>query len=203
MADAPARSSPLPRGFVNRAAGPPLTVRARRPLEMVQVAALGAAAETAERLSKHFGLAITPTPNRTVTAGDLTVLWHGPGQWLIVRAPAVPPLADELAGVCDDSAAVVDLGHARAVLRFEGEGVGDVLAKGTSIDLRPASFPPGACALTALGKINVLLHAVAPTTIDVYVPRSYAQALVEWLEHAARDVAIAFEGPAQTNKPSS
>jgi sarcosine oxidase, subunit gamma len=196
MADAPARLSPLPRGFANRAPGPPLAVRARGPLDMVQVAAFRTAAETAGRLSKHFGLAITLTPNRTVTAGDLTVLWHGPGQWLIVRAPAVPPLADELSPVCGDNAAVVDLGHARAVLRFAGDGVCDVLAKGTSIDLRPASFPPGACALTALGKINALLHAVAPATVDVYVPRSYAQALVEWLQHAARDVAVEFVGPA-------
>jgi heterotetrameric sarcosine oxidase gamma subunit len=64
--------------------------------------------------------------------------------------------------------------------------VRDVLAQGTSIDLRPARFAPGQCALTALGKIGVLLHAVAPNTIDVYVARSYAQALVEWLEHAGR-----------------
>jgi sarcosine oxidase subunit gamma len=183
MPDAPARSSPL-------------TVRARGPLEMAQVAAYGPPAATAETLSKHFGLAITATPNRAVTAGDLTVLWHGPGQWLIVRAPAARPLADELSGVCGDAAAVVDLGHARVVLRFAGDGVCDVLAKGTSIDLRPASFPPGACALTALGKINALLHAVAPATIDVYVPRSYAQALAEWLEHAVRDVAVEFVGPA-------
>jgi sarcosine oxidase subunit gamma len=196
MVDAPARLSPLPRGFVNRAAGLSLTVRARGPLDIVQVAAFGAAAETAERLSKHFGLAITPTPNRAVRAGDLTVLWHGPGQWLIVRALGVRALADELAGVCGDGAALVDLGHARTVLRFAGESVFDVLAKGTSIDLRPASFPPGACALTALGKINALLHAVAPTTIDVYVPRSYAEALVEWLEHAARDADVEFVGPA-------
>jgi sarcosine oxidase subunit gamma len=190
MADAPVRFSPL-------------IVRSRGPLEMVQVAAYGRPAATAEMLSKHFGLAITAAPNRAVAAGDLTVLWHGPGQWLIVRSPGVRALADELAGVCGDSAAGVDLGHARAVLRFEGENIGDVLAKGTSIDLRPAHFPTGACALTALGKINALLHAVAPAMVDVYVPRSYAQAFIEWLEHAARDVAIAFEGPAQTNKPSS
>jgi sarcosine oxidase subunit gamma len=180
MADAPARFSPL-------------IVRSRGPLEMVQVAAYGRSGATAELLSKHFGLAITPMPNRAVMAGDLTALWHGPGQWLMVRAtPAVQSLANELARVCGDSAAVIDLGHARTVLRFEGENIGDVLAKGTSIDLRPASFPPGTCALTALGKINALLHAVAPATIDVYVPRSYAQALVEWLEHAARDVDVEF-----------
>jgi heterotetrameric sarcosine oxidase gamma subunit len=195
MAEAPARLSPLPPRFANRAPGPPLIVRARRPLEIVQVAAFDARAATAERLSKHFGLAVTVTPNRAMVGDDLTVLWHGPGQWLIVRTPAVPPLADELAGVCGDGAALVDLGHARTVLRFVGEGVGDVLAKGTSIDLRPTHFAPGACALTALGKINALLHAVAPAVVDVYVPRSYALALIEWLEHAARDVAIAFEGP--------
>jgi sarcosine oxidase subunit gamma len=160
---------------------------------MVQVAAFGAPIATAEMLSNHFGLAISATPNRAVASGDLTVLWHGPGQWLIVHTPGAAPLTDELVRVCGERAAVIDLGHARAALRFAGEGVRDLLAKGTSIDLRPAGFPPSACALTALGKINALLHAVAPATIDVYVPRSYAQAFVEWLAHAARDVNIDFE----------
>src|SRR5262249_24652267 len=117
----------------------------------------------------------------------------GPGQWLLVRAPAATPLADELASLFGEAAAVVDLGHARTALHFEGEGVRDVLARGTSIDLRPAHFAPGACALTALGKVGALLHAVATDTIDVYVPRSYAQALVEWLGHGAHGPIV---GPA-------
>ena len=174
----------------------PVRVTGRGPLDIVQVAAFGDAFAMAARLSKHFGLAITPAPNRAISNGDLTVLWHGPGQWLIVRAPAATPLADELARACGEDAAVVDLGHARSVLRFEGEGVRDLLATGTSIDLRPAHFAPGACALTALGKIGALLHAAAPATMDVYVARSYAQALIEWLEHAARDVSVEFAGPA-------
>jgi heterotetrameric sarcosine oxidase gamma subunit len=161
----------------------PVHVTTRGPLDIVQVASFGEAAQTAARLSEHFGLAITPMPNRAAAAGDLAVLWHGPGQWLIVRAPAAVPLADELAARCGDDAAIVDLGHARKVLRFDGAGVREVLAKGTSIDLRPAQFAPGACALTALGKIGALLHAVAPDTIDVYVARSYAQALLEWVDH--------------------
>lgn len=160
----------------------PFRITARSPLDIAQVAALGDPAETAERLSKHFGLTITPAPNRAVAAGGLTVLWHGPGQWLIVRAPAATQLADELVALFGEDAAVVDLGHARSGLRFEGDGVRDVLARGTSIDLRPAHFSPGACALTALGKIGALLHAVAPDTIDLYVGRSYAQALIEWTD---------------------
>jgi len=161
-----------------------MTVRIarREPLDIVQIASFGDGAETAERLSKHFGLTIKTAPNRAVAAGDLTVLWHGPGQWLIVRASRTATLADELTPLCDEAAAVVDLGHARTALRFEGDGARDVLARGTSIDLRPAHFPPGTCALTPLGKIGALLHAVAPATIDLYVARSYAQALVEWLD---------------------
>jgi sarcosine oxidase subunit gamma len=142
----------------------------------------------ADRLSKHFGLTITATPNRALAAGDLTVLWHGPGQWLMVRAPAATQLADELAALLGEDAAVVDLAHARTAFRLEGPGARDVLARGTSIDLRPTHFAPGACALTALDKIGALLHAAAPDTIDVYVARSYAQALVELLEHVPRDV---------------
>ncbi len=167
-------------------AEPQVQVSARAPLDIVQVAAFDDAGAIAERLFKHFALPVAATPNRAAGTGDLTVLWHGPGQWLIVRAPAAAPLADELARLCGEDAAVVDLGHARSVLRLAGPGVRDVLAGGTSIDLRPAHLGPGACALTALGKIGALLHAVAPETIDVYVASSYAQALVEWLERAAR-----------------
>jgi len=173
----------------------PVRITARGPLDIVQVAAFGDVAAIAARLSKLFGLTITPTPNRAVAAGELAVLWHGPGQWLIVHAPGPSPLADELARLCADDAAVVDLGHARTALRFEGDGVRDLLAKGTSIDLRPTRFAPGACALTALGKIGALLHALAPATIDVYVARSYAQALSEWLQHAAPDAIVQFAGP--------
>jgi sarcosine oxidase subunit gamma len=165
-------------------------VTRRTPLEIAQVAAFGEAVQTAELLSKHFGLTITPAPNRAVAAGDLTVLWHGPGEWLIVREPAASQLADELAALCGGAAAVVDLGHARSALRFEGDSARDVLAMGTSIDLRPAQFAPGVCALTAIGKIGALLHAVASDTIDVYVARSFSQAFAEWLEHAGRNITV-------------
>jgi heterotetrameric sarcosine oxidase gamma subunit len=198
MADAPARQSPLlPHRFATRASGPRLSVRVRGPREIVQVAAYGAPADAAAKLSQHLGLAIATTPNRAVVAGDLTVLWHGPAQWLVVRAKlAEPPLIDALAAAFAETAAVVDLGHARTALRFDGEAARDLLAKGTSIDLRPSRFVRGACSLTALGKIGALLHAVTPATIDVYVHRSYAQAFVDWLEHAARDIPVEFAGPA-------
>jgi heterotetrameric sarcosine oxidase gamma subunit len=172
----------------------PVRITARGPLDIVQVAAFGDVDAMAARLSRHFALTITPTPNHAVT-GDVTVLWHGPGQWLVVRAPGSSALADELARLCADDAAVVDLGHARAALRFAGDGARDLLAKGTSIDLRPTRFAPGACALTAVGKIGALIHALAPATIDVYVARSYAQALTEWLQHAAPDASVQFAGP--------
>jgi sarcosine oxidase subunit gamma len=172
----------------------PVLITARGPLDIVQVAVFGDVAALAARLSKHFGLTITAKPNRAVT-GDVTVLWHGPAQWLIVRAPGDAPLAKELARLCANDAAVVDLGHARTALQLEGDGTRDLLAKGTSIDLRPAHFAPGACALTALGKVGALLHALAPATIDVYVARSYAQALTEWLQHAALDASVQFAGP--------
>src|SRR5262249_306771 len=104
----------------------------RGPLDIVQIAAFGDARGPAGRLSKLSGLGVTPAANRAIGNDDVTVVWHGPGQWLIVRAPGGTALADELAALCRDTAAVVDLGHARSVLRFEGEGVRDLLAKGTS-----------------------------------------------------------------------
>src|SRR5262249_21628269 len=138
------RASFIPCSTIRRESGcmvdAPLRITPRGPLDVAQVAAFGDVAEMTERLSKYFWLTITPSPTRAVAAGDLTVLWHGPGQSLIVRTPRAAPLADELAALLGEDAAVVDLGHARSVLRFEGDGASEVLARGTSIDLRPAHF---------------------------------------------------------------
>ena len=106
----------------------PVRITVRGPFDIALVAAFGDPVDTAERLSEHFGLTITTAPNRAVVADDLTMLWHGPGQWLIVRAPAATHLANELVALFGDDAAVVDLGHARTALRFEGDGARDALA---------------------------------------------------------------------------
>ena len=136
-------------------------------------AALVAAAEAA------FALALPLAPNKSTAANGRTALWLGPDQWLIVaHAVNAPVTAPELAG----SASVVDVGDLRAVFELAGPHARDVLAKGCAVDLHPRAFQPGDCALSALARIRVALHQPAADNAYVlYVERSYAQYLWDWL----------------------
>jgi sarcosine oxidase subunit gamma len=169
---------------------PGVTFAERRPLEMVQVATWSAVASI-------DGVAPPSKPNTASRGETATILWTGPGRWLVVRpAGTEPDLAARLrATIAPDAASVIDLGQSRAVVRVSGPHARDVLAKGTGLDLHPRAFPAGACAQTVLGHINALLHAVddAPA-IDVYVARSFALTFWEWLTEAAGEYGYRVDG---------
>lgn len=110
----------------------------------------------------------------------------GPGQWLVVSARDTPAaLVTQLADQCDD-AAITDLSHARFRIRLQGPNARDVLQSGIAIDLGAAAFPPGRSTPTAFRDIAVLVHAAGEQTFDLYVFRSYARSLWEWLADAAK-----------------
>ena len=85
-------------------------------------------------------------------------------------------------------AAVTDLGHGRTVLRIVGRHGRDLLAKGSGVDFHPRAFPVGACAQSLLGHVGVLVHAVDERpAFDLYVARSYALTVWEWLGESAAE----------------
>lgn len=127
-------------------------------------------------------------PRTSATWGDIRVFWLSPDQWLITcpRARAQDlsdALSAELAGVHSLAVNVSDM---RAIIRLEGEGVREVVMKGTSIDLTHGDYPPGSVRRMRFAEIAALLHVVEDTVIDIYVFRSYAHYAWEFLRKAAR-----------------
>ncbi|HLJ18613.1 MAG TPA: sarcosine oxidase subunit gamma family protein [Stellaceae bacterium] len=166
------------------AAGPGVEIRELRPLTVVQVAAFDA-----ERAASAVDTALgAPAPagrNGVATAGDSTILWIGPGRWLVVE-PESRDLASLLGHHCPgDVAAITDLGHARTALRAEGPKVRDLLAKLCAIDLDPAVFPPQTCAQTQLGQTGFLLYCRVQDGFDIFLPRSFAVSAWESMIDAA------------------
>jgi sarcosine oxidase, subunit gamma len=127
-------------------------------------------------------------PRTSASWGDIRVFWLSPDQWLITcpRARAqelTDALTAELAGVHSLAVNVSDM---RAIIRLEGEGVREVVMKGTSIDLTHGDYPAGAVRRMRFAEIAALLHVVEENIIDIYVFRSYAQYTWDFLRKAAR-----------------
>lgn len=136
----------------------------------------------AARLAELVGCPV-PTGTRTaITRGAVTLFRVGPERLWIV-APSMSATVTQLRqAFAGDKAAVTELGHARTALRLAGQAAPDLLARCVAVDLDLAVFPPGAFAQTQLHQIGVLLHRVGDDVFELYIPRSYAASIWDWLQ---------------------
>jgi sarcosine oxidase subunit gamma len=125
---------------------------------------------------KVLGLDLPKAPRTSVSWGDVKALWLSIDQWLILcsRAKTLELTAVLKAELGNIHSLIVDVSDMRAVLRLEGEGVREVLLKGSSLDLLSDDYAPGTVRRMRYAEIAALLHVVEDTVFDIYVFRSYA-----------------------------
>ena len=133
------------------------------------------------------GIALSLRPNRVTTSGTVRVLWLGPDEWLVVGDGEMPELLPRLRrALSGRHAALNDLSSSRVVFELAGNGARDLLAAGCGLDLHPRVFGPGQCAQTLLARVPVIIDQLdAAPVYRLFVRRSYAQWLADWLFDAA------------------
>jgi sarcosine oxidase, subunit gamma len=138
---------------------------------------------------KVLGVDLPKMPRTSSSWGDVKCLWLSVDQWLVLCAKSkvdelISLLRAELAGV---HSLVVDVSDMRAVMRLEGEGVREVLLKGSSLDLLSDDYKSGTVRRMRFAEIAALLHVVEGSVFDIYVFRSYADYVWEFLLATARE----------------
>jgi heterotetrameric sarcosine oxidase gamma subunit len=131
------------------------------------------------------------------------VIGSGPGEWLVLGPPGEQAaLRDRLAGLARSSAAgelvtVLDLTHARAVLRLTGGDAAAALAKVCGIDLSDCGTPDGAAFRSSVAKLVTDVvrddQAGRPSFL-LHCERSYGQYLFDALLDAGAEFAIDTDG---------
>ena len=148
----------------------------------------GAAAD-AVRLA--LGLSLPLEPNTVVRAGELTVLWLGPDEWLVVGPPGTQRDVEQRirAAAGDEHIAVTDVSAQRTTLLVSGARARELLAHGCPLDLHPRAFGPGRCAQTTLARAQVVLVSRDEPGAGfwVLVRSSFAGYLTDWLLDAAEE----------------
>ena len=137
---------------------------------------------------KVLGLDLPKVPRTSVSWGDVKALWLSIDQWLILcsRTKAFELVAALRAELGSVHSLIVDVSDMRAVLRLEGEGVREVLLKGSSLDLLSDDYAPGTVRRMRYAEIAALLHVVEDTVFDIYVFRSYADYAWDFILATAR-----------------
>lgn len=136
-------------------------------------------AQTAAAAAKAVGVSEAPGPGNSATGPGGTLMRTEPLKWLLISEDEIPaPDLPEADGT------VLELGHARCVIHVSGPRVLDLMARMVPIDLRPARFPEGAVASTALHHVGVTILARGGG-YDVLVLRSFGLAIWEHLAESA------------------
>nr|WSY49971.1 sarcosine oxidase subunit gamma [Streptomyces sp. NBC_00886] len=143
----------------------------------------------ADAVGLALGLPLPLEPNTVVRAGELTALWLGPDEWLVVGPPDTQrDLESRIrAASGDEPVAVTDVSAQRTTLLVSGTRARDLLAHGCALDLHPRAFGAGRCAQTTLARAQVLLVARDEPGAGfwVLVRSSFAGYLTDWLLDAA------------------
>lgn len=137
-----------------------------------------------------LGTALPTDPRTSVTKSDTTILWFSLDHWLIVSPRArTAKLIDALRKKTQGQFVFAcDVSDARAVIRIEGDGVREVLMKGTSVDLTSPQISTGTVRRMLFAEVAAACHVVDGDagTFDLYVFRSTADHVWEWLLATAR-----------------
>jgi sarcosine oxidase, subunit gamma len=144
VAETPQRHSPLAKARYEPSGG--LRLAERRGLTLIHLAGRPERVEFLEAIRGALGVDLPLAPNTSARSGDLTVLWLGPGRWLIESSGA--DAGTRLRGAAPPGAAVTDVSSGRAVIRIAGDVARRTLAAECPLDLHPRSFPPGAAVQT-------------------------------------------------------
>jgi sarcosine oxidase, subunit gamma len=95
----------------------------------------------------------------TATAGDTSILWLGPDEWMILTAPddADRRLAAARSALSAVHHQLVDIGDYYTIIELSGPRARDALMKLTTLDLHPRAFKAGMVAGSVFAHANAWL----------------------------------------------
>ena len=126
-----------------------------------------------------------PGAKGVMRAGGLAILWLGPHSWL-----AIGERVDATGGVAFDVSA------SRVAWTLHGADACALVNKHCPLDLRASAFPPGTCAQSVLGQVNVLCYRhLAGDAFTLMVARSFAQDVRERIEASAAQYGLTVLAP--------
>ena len=123
----------------------------------------------------------------------ITSLWLGPNEWLIVSNDEMlkETNAYELEQILFDGISKINLGAVTnvtdqfTIFSLSGSNIIEVLSKGCPFDFESNNFVDNKVIQTVLNHVDVTIHRKNKNNIDLYVRRSFAGYLWDWLKDSA------------------
>jgi sarcosine oxidase subunit gamma len=155
-----------------------------RSIHMLRVR--GAEAAQLAALETALGVELPRQPTHALGAAP-RVLALAPGDWMLVGA--VRSAGALAAAAAPALAHLSEVTDGRVAFGLAGARAGDLLAKGTPVDLHERAFPVDRCAQTHLAQTHVLIDRPGGQDAGfvLYTDISYVAHLTAWFQAAAAE----------------
>ncbi len=155
------------------------------PVEARERISLRAEDKAIAGLGKALGLSLPKKPGTSVTKNDISALWIGPDEWLILGGEG-SDLEARLNKVKTGLYSAVAVNHRNTAITVSGANVVNALNGGCPRDLSLAAFPIGNCGRTIIGKAEVVLWRLSQDSFHVECWRSFSDYVWKYLVDSAR-----------------
>ncbi len=134
---------------------------------------------------RDFGIDELPAERRAVIGNEMTIMWNGPGMWLLESEsrPSETTLDDLRVAFENTDVTVTDLSAARFSIRVIGGFARTLLKKGCPADID--SMTKNDVITSLIGHLGATIHCLGDQ-FHVYVLQSYGEDFWEWFQRNAR-----------------
>ena len=150
--------------------------------------------EFTSKIEKILGMILPKETCGTSSKEKITSLWFGPNEWLLVSNDEIPKETNtyELEQVLFDNISKTNLGAITnvtdqfTIFKLSGSNIFEVLSKGSPFDFSSENFGDNKVVQTILNHVDVTIHRKSENDVDLYVRRSFAGYLWDWLKDSAK-----------------
>jgi len=120
---------------------------------------------------------------------DPAAYWLGPDQWLLTSdtKPAKDIISHIDRTLSGQLYAATDMSSHYACFALRGPAARTVLSMGCGIDTHRSAFTIGQCTHTYFANVQLFIVVVDDNNFDLYVDRSHARYLYDWLIKSGED----------------
>ena len=162
---------------------------------VIKINLRGKKREFLTNIGKNLNM-ILPTEANTSTSSDkLTAIWLSPDEWMIISNEIVSKdnnnyelnemLFTDISKT--NLGAVIDVTDQFVQLELKGENIFEIFSAGCPFNFNEFKEKKGSTTQTVLNHVDVILHHKDENVVNLFVRRSFAQHLWDWIEdHISR-----------------
>ena len=160
---------------------------------VIKINLRGKKREFLTNVGKNLNMILPTEANTSTTSDKLTAMWLSPDEWMIVSNELVSQNTNkyELNEMLFNSisktnlGAVIDVTDQFVQLELKGENIYEIFSAGCPFNFNEFKEKKGSTTQTVLNNIDIILHHKDENIVNLFVRRSFAEHLFNWIKDIA------------------